>query len=115
MAKAHSSWKVLKHGPLESLSDNLWRVKGALPGMSLERVMTVVRRGDGSLLLHSPIALDEARQAELEALGPIVALVAPTGGHRLDAPAYKARYPRALVFCPPQAKPRVEEVVKVDG
>lgn len=115
MVKAHTAWKVLKHGPLEPLSDNLWRVKGALPGMSLERVMTVVRRGDGSLLLHSPIALDDTRQAELEALGPIAALVVPNGGHRLDAPAYKARYPKALVFCPPQAKARVEEVVAVDG
>ncbi|RYZ02715.1 MAG: hypothetical protein EOO73_30605 [Myxococcales bacterium] len=115
MVKAHTSWKVLKHGPLEQLSDNLWRVQGALPGMSLERVMTVVQRGDGSLLLHSPIALNEAQQAELESLGPIAVLVVPNGGHRLDAPAYKQRYPRALVFCPPQAKSRVQEVVAVDG
>ncbi|MDF3065184.1 MAG: hypothetical protein K0R38_785 [Polyangiaceae bacterium] len=115
MAKAHTSWTVLKHGPLERLSDNLWRVKGALPGMSLERVMTVVRRGDGSLLLHSPIALDETHQAELEALGPVAVLVVPNAGHRLDAPAYKQRYPKAVVFCPPQAKSRVEEVVPVDG
>lgn len=115
MAKADTSWKVLKHGPLERLSDNLWRVQGALPGMSLERVMTVVRRADGSLLLHSAIALDAAHQTELEALGPVAVLVVPNGWHRLDAPAYKARYPRALVFCPPQARKQVEEVVPVDG
>lgn len=115
MAKAHTSWTVLKHGPIERLSDNLWRVKGALPGMSLERVMTVVRRGDGSLLLHSPIAMGEAQQAELEALGPVAVLVVPNAGHRLDAPAYKLRYPSALVFCPPQARKAVEDVVPVDG
>jgi hypothetical protein len=115
MAKAHSSWTVLRHGPLERLSDNLWRVKGALPGMTLERVMTVVRRSDGTLLLHSPIALDEQHQAELDALGRVAVLVVPNGGHRLDAPAYKQRYPQALVFCPPRAREPVEQVVAVDG
>lgn len=115
MAKAHTSWTVLRHGPIERLSDNLWRVKGALPGMSLERVMTVVRRADGSLLLHSPIALAEAQQSELEALGSVAALVVPNAGHRLDAPAYKQRYPQAVVFCPPTGRDKIEEVVRVDG
>jgi hypothetical protein len=77
--------------------------------------MTVVRRADGSLLLHSPIALDAARQAELEALGPIAALVVPNAGHRLDAPAYKAKYPAAVVFCPRGGRSKVAEVVAVDG
>jgi hypothetical protein len=69
MAKVHHTWNVLNHGPLEKLADNLWRVEGALPGMSLRRTMTVVRRADGSLPLHSPIALDDERLRELEALG----------------------------------------------
>lgn len=115
MAKAHASWTVLRHGPIERLSDNLWRVQGALPGMSLERVMTIVRRADGSLLLHSPIALGEPHQAELEALGPVACLVVPNAGHRLDAPAYKVRYPQAKVFCPPGGREAIEQVVKADG
>lgn len=115
MAKAHSTWTVLRHGPLEQLSDNLWRVQGALPGMSLERVMTVVRRRDGSLLLHSPIALADPQRLELEALGPVRVLVVPNAGHRLDAPAYKQRYPEAVVFCPPGGRKAIEEVIDVDG
>jgi hypothetical protein len=115
MPKAHADWKVLEHGPIERLADNLWRVEGALPGMSLRRTMTVVRRHDGSLLLHSPIALDDARRQELEALGPIAVLVVPNAGHRLDAPAYKARYPSAVVFCPRGGRPKIAEVVAVDG
>jgi hypothetical protein len=115
MAKAHTSWTVLRHGPVEQLSDNLWRVRGALPGMSLERVMTIVRRADGSLLLHSPIALAEPQLSELEALGPVAVLIVPNAGHRLDAPAYKQRYPQAVVFCPPGARQPVEEVIRVDG
>jgi hypothetical protein len=115
MAKAHTTWKVLRHGPIERLGDNIWRVKGALPGMTLERVMTIVRRADGSLLLHSPIALAEAQMAELDALGPVAVLVVPNAGHRLDSPPYKQRYPNALVFCPPGGRDRVEQVVRVDG
>lgn len=115
MSQVRRDWKVLEHGPLEQVSDNLWRVEGAVPGMSLRRAMTVVRRADGSLLLHSPIALDEARQRELEALGPIAVLVVPSAVHRLDAPAYKARYPSAVVFCPRGARARVAQRVAVDG
>lgn len=115
MAKVETSWKVLKHGPLERLADNLWRVEGAIPGMSLRRTMTVVRRADGSLLLHSPIALDDAGQRELEGLGPIAVLVVPNSGHRLDAPAYKARYPQSTVFCPRGGREKIAEVVSVDA
>ena len=115
MAKAHTAWKVLNHGPLERLADNLWRVEGALPGMSLRRTMTVVRRADGSLLLHSPIALDDERRQELEALGPIAVLVVPNAGHRLDAPAYQARYPGVVTFCPRGGRSKVEEVATVNG
>jgi hypothetical protein len=115
MTKLANEWKVLKHGPLERLADNLWRVEGTLPGMSLRRTMTVVRRADGSLLLHSPIALDDARQRELEALGTIAVLVVPNAGHRLDSPAYKARYPSAVTFCPRGGRSKIAEVVAVDG
>jgi len=115
MSKVNSSWKVLEHGALEPLCDNIWRVQGSLPRMSLKRTMTVVRRADGSLLLHSPIALDAARTQELEALGPVAAIVVPGAMHRLDAPAYKARYPQVLVFCPSGGRSKVAEVIAVDG
>lgn len=115
MAKVHTSWNVLEHGPLQQLADNLWRVQGAVPGMSLKRTMTVVRRADGSLLLHSPIALEQAAQQQLEALGAISVVVVPNAGHRLDAPAYKARYPELVTFCPRGGRSKIAEVVPIDG
>jgi len=115
MAQVHTGWNVLDHGPLERVADNLWRVSGAVPGMTLRRTMTVVRRADGSLLLHSPIALDETRQRELEALGPIQVIVVPNAGHRLDAPAYKARYPHLHAFCPRGGRDKIAAVVPIDG
>lgn len=66
MAKAHESWTVLKHGSLEQLADNLWFVWGSLPNMSLKRNMVVVRLQSGELVLHNPIALDDASMKQLE-------------------------------------------------
>lgn len=76
--------------------------------------MIVVRDDQQRLLLHSAIALDPQRLSELEALGRLTWLVVPNGHHRLDAPAYKARYPSLTVVCPRGAAQRVERVVAVD-
>lgn len=114
-SKISDDWRVLRHGPLERLSDNLWRVEGDLPDMSLQRVMTVARRSDGSLVIHSAIALGEPQQRELEALGPPAILLVPNGWHRLDAPAYKKRYPQLRVHAPRGSRAKVEEALSVDG
>lgn len=108
------SWNVLKHGPLETLADNVWRVEGALPKMALRRQMIVIRLNDGSLVIHSAIAVDEETRAGLEALGQPSILVVPSAFHRLDAPAFKARYPNIEVVCPAGARSKVEEAVAVD-
>lgn len=115
MPKAHATWKVLPHRPIEHLTDNLWRVEGGLENMPLKRVMTVARRQDGSLVIHNAIALDDAAMATLDAWGPVSALLVPNGYHRLDAKVFKQRYPAARVYCPRGATKKVEEVVPVDG
>jgi len=115
MAKAFGEWKVLAHGPLLTLADNLLWVQGSLPGMSLKRSMVVVRLSDGKLVIHNGIALESAQMAELERFGTPAYLIVPNGGHRLDAPAYKQRYPALRVFTPQGSRKRVEEVIPVDG
>lgn len=110
-----AEWEVREHGPIEPIAENLWRVTGSLPGMSLRRVMVVVRLSDGRLLLHSAIAMREPQMKELEALGPIAFLIVPNRAHRLDAPRYRRRYPDARVLCPRAARAKVAEVVPVDG
>ena len=109
------SWQVLEHGELRQLQDNLWSVEGALPRMTLRRRMCVMRLGDGRLALHSAIALREPVMAELEALGQPAILIVPNGFHRLDAEAYKRRYPQLRVYCPAASRERVQESVAVDG
>jgi len=110
-------WKVLPHGPIEQLEENLWTVTGdfPIPFNPLKRVMTIVRREDGRLVLHGLMALEESAQRELEAIGEVAYLVAPSGYHRSDAPRYRERYPNAKLFAPRGARKRVEKIAKVDA
>lgn len=114
-ARTSDDWRVLEHGAIGKLTDRLWRVEGMVPGMSLRRVMTVAKRASGGLLIHSAIALDAGEMAELEAWGEPELLLIPSGYHRLDAPAYKKRYPALRVFTPAGSRSKVEELIRVDG
>jgi len=115
MAKANRSWRVLPHGPIEKLSDRLWRIEGQLEGVALKRVMAVARRADGTLVVHNAIALGDSEMAEIEAWGPIETIVVPNGFHRLDAKVFADRYPAARVLCPAGAAARVSQIVEVSG
>ncbi|MDB4965502.1 MAG: Methanol oxidation glmU-like protein [Myxococcales bacterium] len=110
-----AQWKVLPHGPIETLGDRLRVVEGALPNMPLKRVMSVLRMDDGGLLIHGGVALNPAVMADLEAWGPPKILLVPNGWHRSDAPAFKRRYPELKIYCPAGARARVEKAVTVDG
>jgi len=115
MAKVSDAWNVLPHGPLEKLTERVWRVEGALPGMSLRRVMTLARRADGRVVVHSAIALGDAEMKEIEAWGPPSFLLVPNPVHRLDGPAYRKRYPGIKVLAPRGAREKVEALMPVDG
>jgi hypothetical protein len=108
-------WKVAPHGPLEQLSPRLWRVEGEVPGMPLKRVMTIARRADGTLVVHSAVAVAEALMQQIDAWGRVAWIVVPNGYHRIDARRFKERYPDAKVLAPKGSRKRVAAVVKVDG
>ena len=113
MAKAHTIWKVLPHGPIEKLSPTCWRVQGALPPVN--RVMTIGKRADGTLVVHNGIALGDAEMAQIDTWGKVSTIVVPNGYHRLDAKVFKDRYPDAKVIAPSGARAKVAQVVPVDG
>ena len=110
-------WKqhIHPHGPIRQIADDLWMVTGTLPRGPLPRNMVIHRLASGGLLLHSVIALDEAGMKDLEALGRIEVMIVPNGLHRLDAGAYKRRYPNLRVLAPEASRAAVEEVVPVDA
>ncbi|HMV68110.1 MAG TPA: hypothetical protein PKA64_14780 [Myxococcota bacterium] len=105
---------ALAHGPLNEVVEGLWAVEGALPNMALNRFMIVWRAPGGGLVLHSPIRMDDAGMAALEALGRPRWLLVPNEGHRLDVRWFKDRYPEAVVVAPANARAKVEEVVAVE-
>lgn len=115
MAKAFDHWNPMEHGELEKLAENLWTIEGALPSMPLKRRMTLAKRADGGVVVHSAMALEDALMDAIGAWGTVDTLVVPNGWHRLDAPMFKQRYPKAQVVCPRGSRKKVEEVVAVDA
>ena len=115
--KPNDSWKVLPHGDIEQLADNLYTVEGKLPMPFGEtsRRMTIVRLAGNQLAIYSAIALDEVRMAKLEALGKPRFLIVPSAIHRLDAKPWKQRYPQLEVIAPAGAGDKVREVVPIDS
>jgi hypothetical protein len=89
---------------LHTISDGLWAASHQLNlpgGFPFPVRMTVVRLADGSLVLLSPVPLDDALAAELAALGPVGFLVAPNLLHHLYLGAAARRYPQAQVLVAP--------------
>lgn len=112
-----STWesRVCPHGPITPLADGLWQVTGSIPRGGLKRNMVVYRLPDGTLLLHSVVALKEADMAQLEKLGRPSVMVVPNALHRMDAPAFAERYPDIRILAPAGARKGVEQRVRVDA
>ena len=117
MVQAYQSWTVQPHDKLVAVDPRIRTVVGYLkmPLARLPRRMTVVRLRDGRLVVYSAIALRDAEMAELEGFGRPAFLVVPSDKHRLDARAWKDRYPDLVVVAPRGGGERVADVVMVDS
>ena len=89
-------------GALTAIADGVWIAAGParIVGMPLSTTMTVLRLGDGGLLLHSPIALQPQLRAAVEALGPVTHLYAPNLYHHLQLGHWAAVFPTARLHAP---------------
>ena len=116
MTRPNENWNVLPHGKLTPIDDGMLTVEGRIkmPLMDLPRRMTVVRLHDSRLVVWSAIALDDAAMATFEAFGRPAFLVVPNDHHRLDAKAWKNRYPELKVIAPEGAREKIANVVAVD-
>lgn len=115
MPKPFEKWTVFPHGPIEKVSENLWRVRARVPGTPFDRTMVIARLKDGRLVIHNAIALDDGEMKEIENWGTPSFLIVPNGGHRLDARVFKERYPQIRTMGPPGAKQKIEQVVKLEA
>ncbi len=88
---------------LEVFAPEVWieTRPAAFLGVECGSRMTLVRLADGGLFVHSPVALDPATRAAVDALGPVRAVVAPSIFHHLHVGAWMAAYPGAVFgACP---------------
>lgn len=70
-------------------------------GIPLPVRMTVIRLGDGGLLLHSPTRLTEGLANQLAAIGPVRDLLAPNVGHYAYVASWQAAFPDATTWAAP--------------
>ena len=84
---------------LTALAPDLWVAARPLPLRvgDVGARMTVVRLGDGSLLLHSPVALDAPTRAAVDAIGPVRWIVGPSKVHHLFLSPWTTAYPDAAL------------------
>lgn len=83
-------------------------------GLRLPTRATVLRLADQSLLLHSPVPIDEATGRAIDALGEVRAIVAPSLIHFLFLRAAAERYPKARVYALPALRKKVGGLPGVD-
>ena len=88
-AQAEGIWTV--DGP-----EVQYRLAGAL--IPCPTRLTVVRRADGTIWLHSPVAHSADLQQTIDNLGRISAIVAPNSYHYLQVDAWASRNADATVF-----------------
>jgi hypothetical protein len=92
-----------RRSPLTKLARDLWSVDRPQRFLGLEvgARMSVIRLADGSLLLHSPVALDTELRRELDAVGPVRFAVAPNRVHHLHAGKVAEAYPEVRLWIGP--------------
>lgn len=81
-----------------SVADGLWTVyepEFRMLGLKLGTRMTIVRLPQGTLVLHSPIAISSALASAIEALGQVGHIVAPNLYHHVYAGEAQKRWPEA--------------------
>jgi hypothetical protein len=74
--------------------------------------MTVLRLPNGTLWIHSPVALTPDLRRDLDDLGPVAVILAPSRFHRLHVAEFAAAYPEAEVHAVPAA---AEKLGKAPG
>ncbi len=97
---------------LQALAPNLWHASHSfrVNGLVISSRMTVARLGSGTLWLHSPIPISTALKAELDALGEVAFIVAPSKMHYLFAQACAALYPQAQLLGAPGLRAKRPEL-----
>jgi len=88
---------------LTPIAAQLWSAEHDLflpGGVHFRGRMTVAQLDDGSLVLHSPIPIDDPLARSLAELGPVKHLIAPNAFHHLHLAKVLELYPHATLHGP---------------
>ena len=87
---------------LTALGDGVWFECGPVSflGLRLTATMTVLRIGDGTVLVHSPLPFTGERKSRVSELGPVAHLYAPNTFHHQWLGEWAAAFPAACVHAP---------------
>lgn len=101
---------------LIALDRDIWIVerRQRFYGLEVGTRMTVIRLADGSLLLHSAVALGPELRRELDAVGRVRFVVAPNRVHHLHAGEVAKAYPEARLWVAPGLPRKRPDLVFVD-
>lgn len=95
---------------LKPLSENIWIVDGEpgrmMGGVALSVRMTVIRLGNGDLVLHSPVRFTPELSDKVAELGRIAHLIAPSLGHWKFLADWQQAYPDAKTWGVPGLRER---------
>jgi Domain of unknown function (DUF4336) len=91
---------------LQSIAPNLWHVPHnfQVNGVVAPTRMTVVRLADSTLWLHSPVPIADGLRAQLNELGEVAYVVAPSKTHHLFVADCMASFPKARLYGAPGLK-----------
>ena len=85
------------------IAQDVWSMTTPLRFLGVETGarMTVVRLANGTLFVHSPLPPTPELRAEIDALGEVAAVVAPSLFHHMSVGPWKQAYPDAVFGCCP--------------
>lgn len=86
----------------------------SLGGTRFDARMTLARRSDGALIVHSPGPVDDAMRAQIEAIGPVAVIVAPGNFHHLHVVSCQRAFPDAETWICPGVE-RKQPALRYDG
>lgn len=90
---------------LQQFGDGIWIAAGpdvvAAMGFEYPTRMAVIRLGDGSLFIWSPVALTEELRLAVEVLGPVGHIVAPNSLHHVFVGDWQKAFATARTYAAP--------------
>ena len=100
----------------ELVRDQIWLAAYpvSLAGARFEARMTLVRRSDGALVVHSPGPVDDSLRARIEAIGRVAVIVAPGNFHHLHVASCQRAFPQAETWICPGVE-RKQPALRYDG